>query len=122
MEDQGTGQILEAIKASISAQEKASERVERTVEGLATEVRDFARIVSKTRPHGNGERTSLPMIVAIVAVIAGLMALAGWVFRPEYTSRSLLSLFLAVVISAGTWGLVSWAIAAAAVEVTREEE
>jgi hypothetical protein len=46
----------------------------------------------------------------------------GWIARPTYTSRSLLSLFLAIVISAGTWGLVSWAIAAAAVEVSRDEE
>jgi hypothetical protein len=58
----------------------------------------------------------------LFAIIAGLMAAVGWVVRPDYTSRSLLSLLLAVVISAGTWGLVSWAIAAAAIEATKEEE
>jgi hypothetical protein len=57
----------------------------------------------------------------IFAVFSGLMAATGWVVRPDYTSRSLLSLFLAVVISAGTWGLVSWAIAAAAIEATRDD-
>ena len=57
----------------------------------------------------------------IFAIIAALMATTGWIVRPDYTSRSLLSLFLAVVISAGTWGLVSWAIAAAAIEATRDE-
>jgi uncharacterized membrane protein YqjE len=76
-----------------------------------------------TRLRGLYERLGVPVKIGLIfAIIAGLMALVGWVFRPEYTSRSLLSLFLAVVISAGTWGLVSWAIAAAAVEVAREEE
>lgn len=76
-----------------------------------------------TRLRGLYERLGAPVKIGLIfAIIAGLMALVGWVFRPDYTSRSLLSLFLAVVISAGTWGLVSWAIAAAAVEVTREEE
>jgi hypothetical protein len=76
-----------------------------------------------TRLRGLYQRLGVPVKIGLLfALIAGLMALAGWLFRPDYTSRSLLSLFLAVVISAGTWGLVSWAIAAAAVEVTREEE
>jgi hypothetical protein len=76
-----------------------------------------------TRLRGLYRRLGVPVKIGLLfAIIAGLMALAGWVFRPDYTSRSPLSLFLAVVISAGTWGLVSWAIAAAAVEVTREEE
>lgn len=68
-------------------------------------------------------RISVPIKIGLLfAAIAALMALVGWVARPAYTSRSLLSLFLAIVISAGTWGLVSWAIAAAAVEVSRDEE
>jgi hypothetical protein len=76
-----------------------------------------------TRMRGLSKRLDVPVKIGLIfAIIAGLMALAGWILRPEYTSRSLLSLFLAVVISAGTWGLVSWAIAAAAVEATREEE
>jgi hypothetical protein len=69
------------------------------------------------------KRTSTPIRIGLVfATIAAAMALVGWIARPSYTSRSLLSLFLAVVISAGTWGLVSWAIAAAAAEVSRDEE
>ena len=69
------------------------------------------------------KRLSMPIKIGLLfAAIAALMALAGWIARPTYTSRSLLSLFLAIVISAGTWGLVSWAIAAAAVEVSRDEE
>jgi hypothetical protein len=76
-----------------------------------------------TRLRGLYERLGVPVKIGLIfAIIAGLMAMTGWILRPEYTSRSLLSLFLAVVISAGSWGLVSWAIAAAAVEVTREEE
>ncbi len=69
------------------------------------------------------KRLDVPIKVGLLfALIAGLMALVGWVARPTYTSRSLLSLLLAIVISAGTWGLVSWALAAAAVEVSRGEE
>jgi hypothetical protein len=76
-----------------------------------------------TRLRQLWRRLGVPVKIGVsFAVVAGLMALVGWVVRPEYTSRSLLSLFLAVLISAGTWGLVSWAIAAAAVEATREEE
>jgi hypothetical protein len=69
------------------------------------------------------KRLDVPIKIGLLfALIAGVMALVGWVARPTYTSRSLLSLFLAIVISAGIWGLVSWAIAAAAVEVSRGEE
>ncbi|HUV72859.1 MAG TPA: hypothetical protein VMW79_00995 [Anaerolineae bacterium] len=76
-----------------------------------------------TRLRELWRRLGTPVKIGLVfAIVAGLMALVGWIVRPEYTSRSMLSLFLAVVISAGTWGLVSWAIAAAAVEATREEE
>ncbi len=75
------------------------------------------------RVRGLWKRLGIPVKIGLLfAVIAGLMALTGWIVRPDYTSRSLISLFLAVVISAGTWGVVAWAIAAAAVEVTREEE
>jgi hypothetical protein len=76
-----------------------------------------------TRLRALWRRLGTPIKVGVLfAFIAGLMALVGWVVRPEYTSRSLISLFLAVSISAATWGVVSWAIAAAAVEATREEE
>jgi hypothetical protein len=69
------------------------------------------------------KRISIPIKIGLLfAIIAAMMALVGWIVRPDYTSRSLLSLFLAIVISAGTWGLVSWAIAAAAFEVSRDEE
>jgi uncharacterized membrane protein YqjE len=77
----------------------------------------------RSRARELWNRLGTPIKIGLLfAIIAGLMALIGWVVRPDYTSRSLLSLFLAVAISAGTWGLVSWAIAAAAVEVTRDEE
>jgi len=76
-----------------------------------------------TRLRGLWKRLSNPVKIGLLfAMIAGLMALVGWMVRPEYTSRSLISLFLAVIISAGTWGVVSWAIAAAAIEAAREEE
>ncbi len=77
---------------------------------------------SKTRCRWLWSRLGTAVKIGMLfAIIAGLMATVGWVVRPEYTSRSLLSLLLAVVISAGTWGLVSWAIAAAAIEAPKEE-
>jgi hypothetical protein len=79
--------------------------------------------VLMSRFRRSWRRISTPIRVGLLfAAIAALMALVGWIARPTYTSRSLLSLFLAIVISGGTWGLVSWAIAAAAVEVSRDEE
>ena len=84
---------------------------------------DSSREISVSRPRSLWKRISGPIKIGMLfAIIAALMALVGWIARPTYTSRSLLSLFLAIVISAGTWGLVSWAIAAAAVEVSRDEE
>lgn len=84
---------------------------------------DSSRETSMSRLRRLWKRSSGPVKIGILfAIIAALMALVGWIARPTYTSRSLLSLFLAIVISAGTWGLVSWAIAAAAVEVSRDEE
>lgn len=80
-----------------------------------------ARMASRLRALWN--RMGGPIRIGLLfALIAALMALVGWIVRPAYTSRSLLSLFLAIVISGGTWGLVSWAIAAAAFEVTKDEE
>jgi hypothetical protein len=69
------------------------------------------------------KRITPPIKIGLLcALLAALMALAGWILRPDYTSRSLVSLFLALVISAGTWGLVSWAIAQAAYEVGTDKE
>jgi hypothetical protein len=82
-----------------------------------------SREASPGRFRALWKRVSTPIKVGLLfAIIAALMALVGWIARPTYTSRSLLSLLLAIVISAGTWGLVSWAIAAAAFEVSREKE
>ena len=76
-----------------------------------------------TRLRGLWKQLSNPVKIGLLfAMIAGLMALVGWMVRPEYTSRSLISLFLAVVISAGTWGVVSWAIAAVASDVEADVE
>jgi hypothetical protein len=84
---------------------------------------DSSKQTLRNRFRALWKRLDTPIKIGLLfALIAGLMALVGWVARPTYTSRSLLSLFLAIVISAGAWGLVSWAIAAAAVEVSRGEE
>jgi hypothetical protein len=78
---------------------------------------------SRIGPRGLWDRVGTPAKIGLLfAIIAALMALMGWVMRPNYISRSLVSLFLAIAISAGTWGVVSWAIAAAAMEATKDEE
>ncbi len=75
------------------------------------------------RLRGLWKRTSIPVRIGLLfAAVAAAMSLVGWIARPAFTSRSLLSLLLALVISAGTWGLVSWAIAQAALEVSRDKE
>jgi len=50
----------------------------------------------------------LGMLLAIVGIVRGMVPL-----RP-------LSIFLALLISGGTWGIVSWAIATAAADVDRD--
>lgn len=50
----------------------------------------------------------LGVILAIVGIARGMVPL-----RP-------LSIFLALLISGGTWGIVSWAIATAAADVDRD--
>jgi len=52
--------------------------------------------------------------LAIVMAVAGLIK--GSATAP-LTARSLI---MAIIISGGTWGLVSWAIATAAVDVERD--
>lgn len=50
----------------------------------------------------------LGMLLAIVGIVRGAVPL-----RP-------VSIFLALLISGGTWGIVSWAIATAALDVDRD--
>jgi hypothetical protein len=54
---------------------------------------------------------------ALVAIIMAIIGLARGSDSAPVTARSVI---MAVVISGGTWGLISWAIATAVVEVERD--
>ena len=60
----------------------------------------------------------------LVGVIAALIAIAlsvfGMVRNPEATPLNLSSLALVIVLAGGSWGLIAWAIATAAVEAGKD--
>ncbi|MBI5649902.1 MAG: hypothetical protein HZC40_05555 [Chloroflexi bacterium] len=59
----------------------------------------------------------------LVGVIAALIAIGLSVFgmiRNAETTVNLNSLFLVVVLAGGSWGLIAWAIATAAVEAGKD--
>lgn len=60
----------------------------------------------------------------LVGVIAALIAIALSVFgmlrNPDTTPLNLRSLLLVVVLAGGSWGLIAWAIATAAVEAGKD--
>jgi hypothetical protein len=60
----------------------------------------------------------------LVGVIAALLAIALSVFgmlrNPDATPLNVRSLLLVVVLAGGSWGLIAWAIATAAVEAGKD--
>ena len=54
------------------------------------------------------------------ALIAIIMAVIGLLRGASTAPLTVRSVAMAVVISGGTWGLISWAIATAVVEVERD--
>jgi len=66
-------------------------------------------------------RLSGPVKVGLVfAAIAIIMALVGIFKGSSTTPITFRSILMAVLISGGTWGVVSWAIATAVVEVEQD--
>lgn len=62
---------------------------------------------------------SLPLKVGLFfALVAMILAVVGIV--RGIVPANPLSIFLALLISGGSWGLVSWAVATAAVDVERD--
>ncbi|MBI5955592.1 MAG: hypothetical protein HY871_01180 [Chloroflexi bacterium] len=64
----------------------------------------------------------LPLIVGGVCFgVAAILSIVGLVFNPTGTTPfSWRSLFLAMVIGGGSWGLIGWAITSAVVEVEKD--
>jgi multisubunit Na+/H+ antiporter MnhE subunit len=67
------------------------------------------------------KRLSSPVKIGVFfGGLAIVMAVVGLVRGSATAPLTARSLFMAIIISGGTWGLVSWAIATAAVDVERD--
>ena len=66
------------------------------------------------------QRLNGPTKIGIVFAAAGILLTVVGVFRDPTTPVTAWSLGVGALISGGTWGVVSWAIATAAVEVERD--
>ena len=79
---------------------------------------DARDLAAKT---GLWHRLSGPVKVGLAfALIAIVMALVGILKGSSTTPVTFRSILMAVLISGGTWGVVSWAIATAVVEVEQD--
>lgn len=66
------------------------------------------------------QRLNGPAKIGLVFAAVGIVLTVIGVFRDPTTPVNAWSLGMGALISGGTWGLVSWAIATAAVEVERD--
>ncbi len=65
-------------------------------------------------------RLNGPTKIGLVCAALGILLTIIGIFRDPTTPVTAWSLGMGVLVSGGTWGLVSWAIATAAVEVERD--
>jgi hypothetical protein len=65
-------------------------------------------------------RLSGPIKIGIFFAATGILMTVIGIFRDPTTPVNAWSLGMGALISGGTWGVVSWAIATAAVEVERD--
>ena len=64
-----------------------------------------------------------PVLVGVIAALIAIgLSVFGMVRNPDATPLNLRSLLLVVVLAGGSWGLIAWAIATAAVEAGKDEE
>jgi hypothetical membrane protein len=61
-----------------------------------------------------------PTKIGLVFAVTGIALTVVGIFRDPTTPVTAWSLGMGILISGGTWGVVSWAIATAAVEVERD--
>ncbi len=66
------------------------------------------------------QRLNGPTKIGLVFAVTGIVLTVVGIFRDPTTPVTAWSLGLGILISGGTWGVVSWAIATAAVEVERD--
>jgi hypothetical protein len=65
-------------------------------------------------------RLNGPTKIGLVCAAIGILLTIIGIFRDPTTPVNAWSLGMGTLIAGGTWGLVSWAIATAAVEVERD--
>jgi hypothetical protein len=65
-------------------------------------------------------RLNGPAKIGLVCAVLGILLTIVGIFRDPTTPVTAWSLGMGALIAGGTWGLVSWAIATAAVEVERD--
>jgi hypothetical protein len=64
-----------------------------------------------------------PVLIGVIAaLVAIVLSIFGMVRNPEGTPLNLRSLLLVIVLAGGSWGLIAWAIATAAVEAGKDDE
>ncbi|MDL1895636.1 hypothetical protein FBQ82_05145 [Anaerolineae bacterium CFX7] len=62
-----------------------------------------------------------PLLIGVVAaLIAIILSLYGMLTNPNATPLNIRSFLLVVLIAGGSWGLIAWAIATAAVEAGKD--
>ena len=62
-----------------------------------------------------------PVLIGVIAALIAIgLSVFGMVRNPEATPINLRSLLLVVVLAGGSWGLIAWAIATAAVEAGKD--
>jgi hypothetical protein len=62
-----------------------------------------------------------PVLVGVIAAAIAIgLSVFGMVRNPDATPVNLRSLLLVVVLAGGSWGLIAWAIATAAVEAGKD--
>ena len=63
-----------------------------------------------------------PVLIGVIAASVAIgLSVFGMVRNPEGTPVNLRSLLLVVVLAGGSWGLIAWAIATAAVEAGKDD-
>ncbi len=62
-----------------------------------------------------------PLLIGVIAALVAIgLSLYGMITNPNATPLTLRSFVLVVLIAGGSWGLIAWAIATAAVEAGKD--
>jgi hypothetical protein len=79
-------------------------------------------VTEEDAPNGKNfwRRLNGPTKIGLAFAVVGILLTVIGILRDPTTPVNAWSLGMGVLISGGTWGVVSWAIATAAVEVERD--